>query len=331
MHSDLSQRVLALSLEYSGLDLIDNVISEISKATDGSFCFLGFLKDLNEETVLGCLAHEGEIFKAPFEYCMKDQPCRLIYDDHILKIPCDVQRNFERKKGTGLESFMGFPLPHPSAGIIGHIAAYHNAPEVFEQISTGTISLIQSILSREVVALLKEFETTSYKDIQKELNIWRDAALLDKLTGAKNRRALEETWHARMKTIEDAPFSLAILDIDHFKAINDTYGHDIGDDCLKEFSSFLQGIETTNSAHFFRLGGEEFCIFGDGVDHVDLKNIISDWHQKFTTFLQEKGYNPAFTFSGGVADSKIKDFASMLKSADNRLYSAKSSGRNRIC
>ena len=330
MRTELSQRVLALSLEYSGLDLIDNIISEISKETKGSFCFLGFLKDIHEETVLGCLAHEGEVFKAPFEYCMKDQPCRLIYDDHILKIPCDVQKNFERKKGTGLESFMGFPLPHPSAGIIGHIAAYHSDPEVFEQISAGTIGLIQSILSREVVALLKDFEQSSYEDIKKELNIWRDAALLDKLTGIKNRRALEEAWHAEMKTIEDTPFSLAILDIDHFKHINDTYGHDVGDECLKEFSNFLQGIENSNTARFFRLGGEEFCVFGIGLGRADLKNIVSDWHQKFALFQQKKGNTPSFTFSGGIADAETTNFSLMLKSADDHLYAAKSGGRNQI-
>jgi hypothetical protein len=72
MQTSIAQKILALSLEKSGLDFIGAMMSEISDYTNGSFCFLGILKDREQDIVLGIMAHDGGLLHDGFEYCMTD-------------------------------------------------------------------------------------------------------------------------------------------------------------------------------------------------------------------------------------------------------------------
>ena len=319
----LTDRIVAASLEKSGLEFIDFVMAEVSEHTNGSFCFLGILKNKAEDIVLGILANEGKSLEQRFEYCMTDQPCRLIYDDQILNIPCDVHLNFKRKVGSGNECFLGFPIKDPVKGVIGHFASYHTLKDQYQAITNDCVKLIQSLLTRELLLLL---ENHSLREIEDQVDVWRMAALTDQLTKCWNRRALESDWMKYQNGV------LAIIDIDHFKKINDTFGHDVGEHCLKVLTSVFSNLcENDRNFVFYRLGGEEFCVVMDGSQKSEMEEFLGKAKQVLASSDKFAGEDIKMTFSGGLADfTSHNDLSSVLKSADQNLYKAKSAGRNRI-
>jgi diguanylate cyclase (GGDEF)-like protein len=142
----------------------------------------------------------------------------------------------------------------------------------------------------------------------------------DSLTEVLNRHGCK----AKIKSLKK--YSLLIIDIDHFKKINDTYGHDIGDEILKEIANVVRKV-IRKSDIFCRWGGEEFVIILPDTNIKDAKkvaekirNIIA--HSEFTKGLK-------VTVSIGVSE-KIEDFETTFKQADINLYKAKQSGRNRV-
>ncbi len=158
----------------------------------------------------------------------------------------------------------------------------------------------------------------------------------DALTGLPNRRALDVRLAASIDTARrnKGVLSIAICDIDHFKAFNDSFGHQIGDEVIKFVaSSFSRGDQARVFAA--RYGGEEFVILfeGTGMDEAaeQVEQIRAALHArelKVTTTGQSLG---RLSFSAGVAAYQPGDGPyAMLKRADTALYAAKAAGRNRV-
>lgn len=153
----------------------------------------------------------------------------------------------------------------------------------------------------------------------------------DHLTGLPNRRHGLETAEAELASFKagGAMLSLAILDIDHFKAINDTYGHEVGDDVLRQFARALKSV-FAEEVMLCRLGGEEFLVVAPGspVERVgqSLRRMLSS-----STILVASHRNGeiAYTFSAGVtAAVRTDSVSSLISRADGALYTAKKAGRN---
>jgi diguanylate cyclase (GGDEF)-like protein len=170
-------------------------------------------------------------------------------------------------------------------------------------------------------------------------------AYLDELTGLPGRRALEE----QMRQLS-GNHVIAMVDVDHFKRFNDTYGHDVGDQVLRFVASRLQ--KHAGSGKPFRYGGEEFCILYPGKYPDEVNNVLESLRAdiescRFEMRRQERRTdeqegNPetqqdtgplAITVSIGMAGNPQgnTDPWSVLKSADKALYAAKHAGRNRVC
>ncbi|MGB9907687.1 MAG: sensor domain-containing diguanylate cyclase [Candidatus Saccharicenans sp.] len=160
-------------------------------------------------------------------------------------------------------------------------------------------------------------------------------AAIDELTGVLNRRfglrRLNEEFE-RSKRYR-MPLSVAMVDIDHFKKINDTYGHQAGDFVLKT----LAGVFTRNirvSDLVIRFGGEEFLLVFNGASAVDAYQIMEKLRTNVETMrLQYGAFDFKVTFSAGVASfpsDKVSDLPNLIHQADNGLYRAKETGRNRI-
>lgn len=174
---------------------------------------------------------------------------------------------------------------------------------------------------------------------------WRNAHL-DELTGLHSRRALEHYLACL-----GSQYVIAMIDIDHFKRVNDRYGHTTGDQVLRYVTSFLERIK---GAAVFRYGGEEFAVVerGAGIDDtIDaLENLREAIHQR--PFILRDGMRPVSNSDGrksrgraapksdlrisvsiGVAErSAANDTPSaVLAAADQALYKAKRGGRNRLC
>ncbi|HQF33822.1 MAG TPA: diguanylate cyclase, partial [Petrotogaceae bacterium] len=165
---------------------------------------------------------------------------------------------------------------------------------------------------------------------------YREIAIRDPLTEVYNRRHLFERLSSMISehTRTKKDFSVAILDIDFFKKINDTFGHQAGDYILKEFTKTI----THNLRPYDvlgRYGGEEFMIILDSVSKetalIIVERILNDVRQKNYIYGDD---TICFTFSAGISDCKDVEenftVEKLVEKADNRLYSAKHSGRNTI-
>ena len=163
-----------------------------------------------------------------------------------------------------------------------------------------------------------------------------ELSLTDPLTGAYNRRALDQLLRARLaeSTRYNIPVSCVMFDLDHFKQVNDTYGHATGDLVLREVSALTVSLFRQEDA-LIRYGGEEFLVI---LFHTFKKGAHS-FGERLRTQAASRvftwDYEPfRITLSAGIAafpeDDGIKDVESIIAVADRRLYAAKRAGRNRV-
>ncbi|AOR65947.1 diguanylate cyclase [Pectobacterium wasabiae] len=156
----------------------------------------------------------------------------------------------------------------------------------------------------------------------------------DTLTLLLNRRFLPTILRHEISLTmhSNTPLSIAMIDIDHFKSVNDTYGHTAGDNILKRIAEILYE-NTRNSDYVFRYGGEEFMIVLIETPKVAAHTIIERLRKKIQdhTIHLQNGESVTMTISAGIAVySGHPDYECLIKAADDALYQAKANGRNRI-
>lgn len=182
---------------------------------------------------------------------------------------------------------------------------------------TGSIYVLRDISKRKL--------------LEKEL---RRIADTDFLTGLLNRRSFMEGAKREYERVKRYGGKISVLsfDLDHFKGINDTYGHDAGDSVLREFAKMAKPLSRASDL-FGRLGGEEFTFIlpetsADSALYL-AKRLISEFGKKIFSF---NGIEKSFTVSCGCTEYRIGDqsIEEVLKRADIALYNAKEAGRNRI-
>jgi two-component system, cell cycle response regulator len=163
-----------------------------------------------------------------------------------------------------------------------------------------------------------------------------ESALRDDLTKTFNKKyftdRLESEYAFAMRT--QSPLSLVVFDLDHFKNINDTYGHPAGDVALAEVSHVIAGLIRAEDV-FARVGGEEFGVICRGTDRAQALAVAERMRQTVAThsFCAE-GKTLAIAISAGTAtvpDPHITDAQGLIAAADHALYEAKRTGRNRVC
>jgi diguanylate cyclase (GGDEF)-like protein len=166
----------------------------------------------------------------------------------------------------------------------------------------------------------------------RNLAIAETRAATDALTGLPNRRAVDETLLRMLAQAARSlrPLSVVLLDLDHFKKINDTYGHDRGDEVLAAFATRLR--EVMRASDFAgRSGGEEFVLFLPDTDRAGAVRLAEKLRATMRG-LTVPGVERAITASFGIAcypDDAI-DAATVMRTADRALYAAKNAGRDRI-
>lgn len=189
--------------------------------------------------------------------------------------------------------------------------------------------------ARKVLAENVAVKTRALREAQKELEKSRDAAeqlsLTDSLTGLANRRALQLGFDKLMESESDErdAVSIALIDIDFFKTINDTYGHEIGDAILTSFSSNVTEKLNNDKVCFARLGGDEFAALFSGIDDTSRMNQIGQLILQAAIDAGKEHSIPGVTASIGVAKMKMKSqgYSGLMKNADVALYEAKAKGR----
>jgi diguanylate cyclase (GGDEF)-like protein len=163
----------------------------------------------------------------------------------------------------------------------------------------------------------------------------QDAALLDPLTGIPNRRyamdRIQQEWAAAERGAR--PLACMLIDVDHFKRINDTHGHDVGDLVLQRVADTLKHGARTHDV-ICRIGGEEFLVICPDTDASAAGQCAERLRQAVGAMRIALGSTTlTLTISIGVAamDAGMSSPDSMIKASDQAVYAAKQAGRNRIC
>lgn len=155
----------------------------------------------------------------------------------------------------------------------------------------------------------------------------------DPLTGWLNRQSMQQRmdteWHRCQRTRQ--PLSLLLFDIDHFKRVNDQYGHSTGDAALQHTSALAKTLLRDYDL-LFRIGGEEFLICLPNVDATQLKRISERLRQKIATSALTTQPDLTLSISVGcaTASSDTATWQALLEQADQALYHAKQQGRNQV-
>jgi diguanylate cyclase (GGDEF)-like protein len=187
-------------------------------------------------------------------------------------------------------------------------------------------TLAAFFVSRHLIHQLEQLSRTRSR-LEQQANI-------DPLTGIGNRRQFFALGHAEFARLQrhPRPLALLLLDLDHFKRVNDNHGHTVGDDALAQFASTVRGNLRTIDI-FGRIGGEEFAVLlpeTGGSDAMELAQRIRSAVGQ--TRIHSGEVNLAITVSIGVAevDDGVWDLETLMSRADESLYRAKALGRDRV-
>ncbi|MFD1929796.1 diguanylate cyclase [Sporosarcina siberiensis] len=162
--------------------------------------------------------------------------------------------------------------------------------------------------------------------MRKEIEI---SVITDGLTGLGNRRYFDDmcVYFAESYARAGMSFSLVMMDIDHFKKVNDAYGHPAGDNVLRKLGEIVLE-ECRETDHAFRYGGEEFAFLLQGASSIEATVFVDRIRKKFNAAVfSESNSEFSVTFSTGISSYK-GDLKELISSADKALYEAKRSGRN---
>lgn len=183
--------------------------------------------------------------------------------------------------------------------------------------------LVYNILYDGHIKMMRQNRTISQQD-----NIYKKELRFDKLTGVYSRAWLMQNAEEKLKSLAGRRhLSIAMIDIDNFKSVNDTFGHDAGDVVLKRLGKILSSVQSANIL-VGRFGGEEFTIVFDS--HEDdlqiMQRLLKEFEQESFDFTDQH-----FSFSGGLyIITEPIALEDALKYADNALYYSKEHGRDQI-
>lgn len=161
---------------------------------------------------------------------------------------------------------------------------------------------------------------------------YEQMSYIDSLTSLPNRRALQNDFDGLISSETEDNFVVGMIDIDLFKNVNDTFGHDFGDEILILLSNvFKEGLRSCDN--IYRYGGEEFVVLLSDITDKDAKHLIEEIKTKYSEEAYKK-FNIQSTFSGGLKAIEMPnddiDIKYVMRQVDRLLYTAKESGRNKI-
>lgn len=289
-------------------------------------------------------ALKAELDRASSKSELNDQSALEIYekyfnadlDERIEKIfrrAVEQIRNTEQIISTGNENAIKHEnqLIEQADNIRGGTGSLDNAIQKLLDLSSLMVESTRE--NREQISHTNK----QLSELQNELEIARSEADHDKLTRLPNRRKFDRDLDVAFQRLQEEkrPFVLAFVDVDRFKRINDTFGHDCGDRVLKMVADQLS-LLSNNRCHISRYGGEEFAILfeDDVIDNVfeKIDNCRDELASKSLVDVSSGKSIGRVTFSAGMAQCLHSDTKpALLRKADIALYNAKSEGRNMVC
>jgi diguanylate cyclase (GGDEF)-like protein len=252
--------------------------------------------------------------------------CRLIKSvEYLRDVPiimvtaADQAKDFQMAFAVGAVDYINKPLNR-----VELLARVHSALRLKYEIDC------RKAREQELIRVSKQLEEAN--------QVLQRLSSLDGLTGIANRRHFDEFLDQEWKrAIRDAtPLSLVFIDIDFFKAYNDTYGHQMGDECLKQVANTLSGTLYRPGDLVARYGGEEFVIVSPNIDARGAAVVAEGLRARVEALGIAHAYSRVskyVTISLGLANTipkKDSSPAALITTADHALYQAKQEGRNRV-
>lgn len=197
-------------------------------------------------------------------------------------------------------------------------------PQMFGQGIERAVFVVTAVLV-STCAFLFAFHTASQRRQLVAL------ALQDALTGARNRRALEGDLQLAVETHRRSatPCGLAMLDLDHFKRVNDRFGHEVGDRVLTQFAAIARAA-CRKRDRIYRFGGEEFVMLLPNTDGEGLRVALEKLRTAVAEQLRDPEGSPVTVSAGAALLHGESDWTEWMARADAALYRAKGAGRNRV-
>lgn len=191
-------------------------------------------------------------------------------------------------------------------------------------------SLLEQVSWSTVAVLICAFGLVFSRQLRQQRRMLRHLATRDPLTGIGNRRLMQ---HQLDKSVAEfqrhkRPCTLVVLDLDHFKRVNDSFGHEAGDKALRNFTRQIRTSLRTED-ELFRMGGEEFVLLLRDMDQKAASEALPELHRRLSGTID--GPDGPLRFSAGAATlAEGENWSRWLGRADNALYKAKRSGRDAL-
>jgi diguanylate cyclase (GGDEF)-like protein len=333
-------------LIFKNLNILRSIINAISTGMESEVKGIvesagTSLPNLFDFSVFGVLWKEG-----PILHLFQEESCPPSFTQEVVKNligvfstlgekPIQIERvtlQVEKRKlrpnqmmidpQATLKSYLTLPLA-VEGEIIGCISINSDQPNAFDAQDLQFFSVI----GYQMAASLKHLQRLS--SVKKE-------AIYDTLTGLVNRRYFEEriTAEAEKAFLNGSALSIIMVDIDHFKRVNDTFGHAAGDKVLREVGSLLKSSVRRQDDMVARYGGEEFVLVLPGVTLEPASTIAERIRRSFQDTPIDIGETQLhLTISLGISNfpiHRVKSKEELVKMADLALYEAKRGGRNRV-
>ena len=215
--------------------------------------------------------------------------------------------------------------PRDILSIVGS-ATGGGAPRIARFLKHGANDFIGKPFSRE------EFMCRISQNVDnlELIGTLQDLATRDYLTGLANRRHFFDAGRRALASSRDEPVSMAMIDIDHFKHINDSHGHDAGDAALVAVANLI-GAHAREGDVVARFGGEEFCVLARGLDEEEAVAYFQALCGSIAALeIPFRQRVLSLTVSIGICHKAGRDLYALLSEADRQLYLAKAAGRNRV-
>ena len=305
-----------------GAEFFTSLVRYLTEALGMSYALVGELNEAGDRITTLAYCCQGSI-RDGFAYPLADTPCAEvlangsgIYPDHAAdRFPGD-----RSLRVLGIESYCGAALTDSSGRVFGVLCTFDPKPIIRPEVVSDIISIFASRASAELERVGTE-------------KILRSHALQDPLTGLANRRMFQERLGSAIASARRSGtrFALLYLDLDHFKEINDRFGHDAGDQVLVQAAERIRGCFRRETDTISRHGGDEFAvILLDCGERQDLVTRADRLIERFAPPLSINGAEVRVTASIGISvyPDDGEEAKALETAADRAMYQAKQANRN---
>ena len=334
----------------STLDLskvLDMILHEIQQVIPYDSASVWLCKEDSLEIIAAHgFPNSEELIGTSFSLSSKDNPNTQVIRTRLPLIDGDAYATYSSYR-DGVQSryknrgWMGVPMIIGDR-VIGMLAFDKNVPNFYtqEQSQFALAFAAQAAIAIENARLYSDAQKELIEKIEAEEKLLilqkelEEQAIRDLLTGLYNRRFLDETLTRELSRAERDKYSVSVvmLDLDHFKIFNDTYGHDVGDMMLKQLGKLLTSQVRAGDIAC-RFGGEEFVVVMPKASLSVARQRANDWRAKFESQVMiHEGEVLNATLSAGVAVYPLHGTTSdeIIRKADQAMYAAKAAGRNMV-